>query len=67
MTESLRCQPLRRDMLPNPVDVRVAGGAVDLVQATRLAQTKARELHPEVMLLAWFDQQTGEYSHKSAC
>ncbi len=54
-------------MLPHPVDVHVSGGAVDLAQAIHLAQAKARELHPEVMLLAWFDQKTGEYSPHITC
>ncbi len=54
-------------MLPQPVDVHVSGGPVDLAQATHLAQARARELHPEVMLLAWFDRKTGEYSPKITC
>ena len=54
-------------MLPQPVDVHVSGGPVDLAQATHLAQARARELHPEVMLLAWFDRNTGDYSPKITC
>ena len=67
MAESSACRPLRRDMLPQPVDVHVSGGPVDLAQATHLAQARARELHPEVMLLAWFDRETGEYSPRITC
>jgi hypothetical protein len=67
MTESSGCRPLRRDMLPGPVDVRVLGAPVALAQARDIAQTRARELHPEVMLLAWFDRTTGEYSPKIQC
>jgi hypothetical protein len=67
MAESSACRPLRRDMLPQPVDVEVSGGPVDLAQATHLAKARARELHPEVMLVAWFDQKTREYSPKITC
>jgi hypothetical protein len=54
-------------MLPNPVDVQVSEAHLTLAQATNIAQTKTMELHPEVMLLAWFHRQTGEYSPKIPC
>jgi hypothetical protein len=60
-------RPLRRDMLPHPVDVRLEAEMASLGRATRLAQAKARELHPEVILLAWFDRQTGDYSPRITC
>jgi hypothetical protein len=61
------CRPLRRDMLPNPVDIQVVGGKVTLAKARDIAQTKAQEVHSEVMLLAWFDQITGAYSPHIEC
>jgi hypothetical protein len=61
MAEASECRPLRRDMLPNPVDVQV-DEKLSLEQATDIAQAKARELHPDVMLLAWFNRTTGDYS-----
>lgn len=67
MTEPPGCRSLRRDMLPNPVDVQVSEAHLTLAQATDIAQTKTMELHPEVMLLAWFHRQTGEYSPKIPC
>jgi hypothetical protein len=32
-----------------------------------LATQKAQEIHPEVMLLAWFDCRTGEFSPPIPC
>lgn len=65
-TPGSACPPLRREMLPQPVDVR-APAHLDRLAATRLAQAKAQELHPEVMLLAWFDRGTGEFSPPIPC
>jgi hypothetical protein len=48
-------------MLPDPVDVQV-DEKISLEQATDIARAKARELHPDVMLLAWFNRTTGDYS-----
>lgn len=48
-------------MLPDPIDIQVAG-PVALAQATALAKARAQALKPEAMLLAWFDQATGEYA-----
>jgi hypothetical protein len=61
------CKLLRRDMLPQPVDVQIGGGVLDLDQATKIAIARARKLHPEVMLMAWFDRKAGEYSPKIEC
>jgi hypothetical protein len=65
MTAASAGRPLRRDMLPHPVDVQL--DMASLSRATRLAQAKAQELHPEVILLAWFDRQTGDYSPRITC
>jgi hypothetical protein len=67
MAASSGCRPLRRDMLPHPVEVRVMDEQLALPQARDIAQIKAQELHPEIMLLAWFDRSTGEYSPKITC
>jgi len=66
MASSLGCRPLRREMLPDPVDVP-GPAALTRDQGMHLAQTRARELHPEVMLLAWYDRHTGEYSPPVPC
>jgi len=60
------CPPLRRDLLPHPVDFS-APANLPRPEATRLATQKARELHPQVMLLAWFHRNTGEFSPPIPC
>lgn len=67
MAPESACRPLRRDMLPDPVDVKVADADLTLARATNLAQTRARQLHPEVMLLAWFHRRTGDYAPRVEC
>jgi hypothetical protein len=67
MAESTECRPFRRDMLPNPVDVPVADPHLSLAQATDLAYAKTSQMHPEVMLLAWFHRQTGDFSPNITC
>jgi len=59
--------PLRRDMLPNPVEVQVSSGKLTLAQASDIALAKAQEVTSDVMLLAWFDQNTGAYSPNLEC
>jgi hypothetical protein len=54
-------------MLPDPVDVQVVDGKLSLPQAADIARAKIRELHGEAMLLAWFSQETGEYSPAIPC
>jgi hypothetical protein len=53
-------------MLSEPVDVQV-DEKLSLEQATEIAQAKARELHSNVMLLAWFHRTSGEYSPHITC
>ncbi|MGQ9920393.1 MAG: AF1514 family protein [Desulfobacca sp.] len=60
------CPPLRREMLPQPVDVS-APAPLSWSEANRLATEKAHELHGEVMLVAWFDRHTGESSPALPC
>lgn len=60
------CPRLRREMLPQPVDVTVSPH-LNRSEATRLATQQAQKLHPEVMLLAWFDRHTGDYSPAITC
>jgi len=60
------CPPLRRDMLPAPVDLS-APIHLPRPEAIRLATRQAQAIHPEVMLLAWFDRNTGEFSPPIPC
>jgi hypothetical protein len=61
------CWSWRRDLLPNPVAVQVEEGKLTLARASDIARARARELHPEVMLVAWCDQITGAYSPQIEC
>ena len=63
MTE---CIPLKRDMLKDPVHLRVAGEP-DFARARARADQRARELAAEPMLLAWYNGGTGEFSPQVTC
>lgn len=66
MTPTTSCRPLAPGMLPNPVEISVAG-PLSREAALSLALSRARQMHPEVMLLAWFERASGEYSPKVTC
>ena len=66
MTATTSCQPLQPGMLPNPVEISVAG-PLNREAAFSLALSQARQMHPEVMLLAWFERASGEYSPQVTC
>ena len=54
----LDCVPLTREMLRNPIEIRIAEG-LDFQRARDLAQLKAGEVGADPMLLAWFDRARG--------
>jgi hypothetical protein len=58
---------LTREMLKDPVDLKVEEAALDFSRARELADRRARELCPDPMLLAWFDRQAGRYSPDIVC
>ena len=64
MTE---CPTLTREMLPNPVDLRLECDSLDFPRAKQAADHRARELCAEPMLLAWFDRAAGKYSPNIVC
>lgn len=61
------CPPLTREMLRDPVEIRVSGESLDFSQARELAERRARELAPAPMLLAWYDRRAGRYSPDVPC
>jgi len=61
------CLPLTREMLKDPIDLKVAEGPVDFSRARALAEARARELTAEPMLLAWYNRETGEFSPQVTC
>lgn len=60
------CIPLKREMLRDPVHLRMAGG-VDFGRARALAEQQAGELAEAPMLLAWYNGITGEFSPQVTC
>jgi Domain of unknown function (DUF5619) len=60
------CVALRREMLTDPIEMRVEG-RLDFAQAKRLAQQRAGEISEEPMLLAWFDRARGLFSPNITC
>jgi hypothetical protein len=60
------CILLRRDMLKDPIHLRVAG-ELDFARARALADRRAGETGEEPMLLAWYDGGTGAFSPQVTC
>ena len=58
--------PLSREMLRDPIDLRVEG-TLDFSQAKSLARQKAGEIRDEPLLLAWFDRSRGLFSPHLTC
>jgi len=61
------CIPLSRGMLKDPIDVSVSDESLDFARARAIAETRARELGPEPMLLAWYDRGAGAFSPQVTC
>jgi hypothetical protein len=61
------CLPLAREMLKDPIHLKVADGPVDFSQAKTMAERRAREAAPDPMLLAWYNRETGEFSPQVPC
>jgi hypothetical protein len=61
------CIPLSRGMLKDPIDVSVSDESLDFARARAIAETRARELGPEPMLLAWYDRAAGKFSPQVTC
>ncbi len=60
------CIPLTREMLQNPMEIRVTE-PLDFQQAKDLAQQRAGEVCEAPLLLAWFDRARGQYSPNIPC
>jgi hypothetical protein len=61
------CIPLRKDMLKDPIHLRMDDDCLDFSQARTLADRQAAETGTEPMLLAWYNGLTGEFSPKVTC
>jgi hypothetical protein len=61
------CPTLTREMLPDPVDLKIKDDALDFPRAKQAADRKAKELCAAPMLLAWFDRASGRFSPDIVC
>ena len=61
------CRTVTRDVLPNPVSVRVDDPDLDFSRAKRTADTKAAELLESPMLLGWYEAESGRFSPNVEC
>lgn len=59
------CVPLRREMLPSPLDFQVE--VADFAQARQVAEAKAREVAGDTLLVAWFDRRRQLASPQLEC
>lgn len=55
-------RPVRRNMLPGPLDIRLDDTELDFPAARSLADARAREVLDSPVLLAWFNGETGMHS-----
>jgi hypothetical protein len=60
------CPTLTKEMLPNPVSLRL-DGVPDMKSAKLIADQKAFELASEPMLLAWYEAKSGRFSPQVEC
>jgi len=58
---------LTREMLKDPVDLRIEDPALDFSRAKQSADRRARELCDSPTLMAWFDRHTGKFSPNLVC
>jgi len=61
------CILLTREMLKEPIDIRVDDPHLDLPRARAIAELRAREAGAEPMLLAWYNRGTGAFSPQVPC
>jgi hypothetical protein len=61
------CQTLQKDMLPNPIAIRLDETPPDLKSAKLIADQKASELAEDPMLLAWYEARSGRFSPDVEC
>jgi hypothetical protein len=61
------CIPLSREMLKDPIDIRVDEPSLDFARARAMAEKRARQAGAEPMLLAWYNGGTGEFSPQVTC
>ena len=61
------CVTLTRQMLVSPITVTIPGETLTFANAREIADSQAKEVSADAMLLAWFDKKTGEVSPRVEC
>jgi len=67
MIEMTLYKTLTKDMLVNPVTLRVEEDPLDFARARQLADQKARDFSEDPMLMAWYEGATGNFSPNVEC
>jgi Domain of unknown function (DUF5619) len=58
---------LTKDILKDPIRIKVDEESVDFARARQLADKEARKVTADPMLLAWYNAKTGEFSPPVEC
>ena len=61
------CRALERNMLPNPVDLKIDNGKLDFTTAKNLSYDKANEMLEHPMLMGWYNRNSGHFSPNVTC
>ena len=61
------CGLVTRDVLTNPIDIRIQDEGLDFPAARLIADQKATETASNPMLLGWYDGKTGKFSPNVTC
>jgi hypothetical protein len=66
MEKMTTCGVVTRDVLPNPIHIRIEED-LDFPTARLIADQKAKEITAHPMLLGWYDGKTGRFSPDVTC
>jgi hypothetical protein len=61
------CVKLTHQMLTSPITVAIPGEALTFLTSREIADSKAKAVSSDAMLLAWFDKKTGKVSPTVEC
>jgi len=61
------CNAVTKEVLINPIELRIENANLDFEIAKLIADQKAMEIASEPMLLGWYDAVTGRYSPNVEC
>jgi hypothetical protein len=56
-----------KTLLTNPIQLKLEKESLDFETAKQIADQKARDLCSDPMLLAWYQDKTGDYVPKTQC